>query len=194
MKRAAAALVLLSVGLLVLFGGQNAVPDVRSGLLDMGRWAREGRPTPSVPVAATTWPPAPIPPGFRIQIPRLSIDLAIAEGDLVRDTVRQVTPEGYAFHLPGTAIPGKGGNSYIYSHARVGMFLPLWNARVGDEVRIKTPDGSILMYVVSEVHPRVDPHDVSWLTQGAVPEHLTLQTSTGPTPGDARFIVIAVPK
>ena len=144
----------------------------------------------SARVAVASAPP-PIPDGYRVQIPRLGIDLPIQEGDVERDTVEQRTPEGYAFHLPGTAIPGTGSNSYLYAHARRGMFLTLWNARVGDDVWISTPDGRALHYVVTEIHPRVPPDDVSW-AQPAPPDHLTLQTSTGPDPGDPRFVVIAV--
>jgi len=134
---------------------------------------------------------SPIPPGFRLQIPRLRIDLPLAEGDIARDVDLQQTPEGYAFHLPGTSIPGLGGNTYLYAHARAGMFLALWNARVGDEVIVSTPDLRALRYVVSEVHARVAPDDVSWV-QPTVSDRLTLQTSTGPDPGDPRFVVIAV--
>jgi len=133
-----------------------------------------------------------IPPGYRIRIPRLGIDLAIAEGDVGRDTVEQQTPENYAFHLPGTAIPGTGANCYLYAHARAGMFLSLWDARVGDVVSISTPDGRALSYVVTEIHPSVPPEDVSW-TVPSPPDRLTLQTSTGPNPGDPRFVVVARP-
>lgn len=154
-------------------------------------------PATSAP-ASTTAPPAsatplpPIPPGYRVQIPRLGIDLAILEGDVERDTVLQQTPENFAFHLPGTAIPGTGANAYIYAHARRGMFITLWNAAVGDEVWISTPDGRALRYVVTEVHPRVAPDDVSWAI-ASPPERLTLQTSTGPNPSDPRFVVVAQP-
>jgi LPXTG-site transpeptidase (sortase) family protein len=148
-------------------------------------------PTSSASSAASA-APVPIPPGYRIQIPRLGIDLPIAEGDVGRDTVQQQTPENYAFHLPGTAIPGTGANSYLYAHARRGMFLSLWDARVGDVVWISTPDGRTLRYVVTEVHPSVPPGDVSW-TAPSPPDRLTLQTSTGPNPGDPRFVVIAQP-
>jgi len=134
----------------------------------------------------------PIGDGYRIQIPRLAIDLPIAEGDVERDVLVQQTPENFAFHLPGTAIPGMGSNTYLYAHARRGMFLTLWNARAGDQVVISTPDGVALKYVVTEIHPRVPPEDTSWIlpTPG---ERLTLQTSTGPNRDDPRFVVVAVP-
>ena len=157
------------------------------------------RATASAPVTlsgATAAPSAtplpPIPAGYRVQIPRLAIDLAILEGDIERDTVALQTPENYAFHLPGTAIPGTGANSYFYAHARRGMFLSLWDARIGDIVWISTPDGRALRYVVSEIHPRVPPDDVS-LAAPSAPDRLTLQTSTGPNPGDPRFVVVAYP-
>ena len=151
--------------------------------------------SPAQPFATTRPSPTslpPIPPGYRIQIPRLGIDLPILEGDIERDAVLFQTPENYAFHLPGTAIPGNGLNSYLYAHARRGMFLALWNARVGDEVWINTPDGRALRYVVTEVHPQVRPDDVQWAAT-TPPDRLTLQTSTGPNPSDPRFVVIAQP-
>jgi sortase (surface protein transpeptidase) len=143
-------------------------------------------------VTPTATPLPPIPLGYRVQVPRVGIDLAILEGDVTRDTVQQQTPESYAFHLPGTGIPGAGMNSYIYAHARRGMFLSLWDVRVGDVVWISTPDGRALRYVIAEIHPRVPPSDVSWAAP-SVPEQLTLQTSTGPNAADPRFVVVARP-
>jgi LPXTG-site transpeptidase (sortase) family protein len=140
-------------------------------------------PVPTIP---------PIPDGYRIKIARLAIDLPLAEGDIERDVVVQQTPENFAFHFPGTAIPGTGGNSYIYAHARRGMFLNLWNARIGDQVVVDTPGGAALKYVVSEIHPRVPPEDTSWIEPTST-DRLTLQTSTGPNRGDPRFVVIAIP-
>jgi len=127
-----------------------------------------------------------------VQIPRLGIDLPISEGDLVRDVDQQRTPENFAFHYPGTSIPGRGSNTYLYAHARVGMFLSLWNARPGDEIYVSTPDLRALRYVVTEVHPRVAVTETSWVLP-TIDERLTLQTSTGPNPGDPRFVVVAVP-
>lgn len=137
--------------------------------------------------------PRAIPDGYRVQVPRLRIDLPIKEGDLVQDVEKGQTPEGAAFHLPGTAIPGDGSNTYLYAHARTGMFLSLWDAREGDEVIIVAPDGRTLAYVVREVHPRVPFHDISWVFPSQT-ERLTLQTSTGPNPQDPRFVVVALPK
>jgi LPXTG-site transpeptidase (sortase) family protein len=134
---------------------------------------------------------APAAPAYRIEIPRLSINLPVAEGDVPRDIDKEQTPEHYAFHLPGTSMFA-GGNTYIYAHARIGMFLSLWSARVGDLVIVRTPNGS-REYLVAEVHPRVPPTEVSWAgpTQDT---RLTLQTSTGPSGDDPRFVVVARPR
>jgi LPXTG-site transpeptidase (sortase) family protein len=184
-------------GALLLTGGV--------ALAVIGQFPREPAPgsavapiaTPGVtptPSASTSASPTvrPIPDGYRVQIPRLGIDLPIAEGDIERDVVAQQTPENFAFHLPGSAIPGEGGNSYIYAHARRGMFLSLWNARAGDRVSISTPGGAALQYVVVEVHPRVPPADTTWVLPTSL-ERLTLQTSTGPNREDPRFVVVASP-
>jgi hypothetical protein len=193
---AAAAAVLLAIGIaLIAGGGQSTGPVAPVALPTVSASAT---PVPTASVVTPTISPTPIPTigpipdGYRIRVPRLRIDLPIAEGDLVRDTVDQQTPENFAFHFPGTAIPGTFGNSYLYAHARTGMFLSLWNARVGDEVTITTPDGAELKFVVTEIHPRVPPTETSW-TQPAGDERLTLQTSTGPNRGDPRFVVIAAP-
>lgn len=134
--------------------------------------------------------------GARIEIPRLGIALPLAWGDVVRDVPRDGyaggTPEGVALVFPGSSLPGAGGNTYIYSHARTGMFLALWNVRPGDLVLIRWPDAE-LRYSVERVTPPVDPTDTSWL-EPTGPERLTLQTSTGPNPADPRFVVVALPK
>lgn len=140
--------------------------------------------------APTETPASPISSGYRITIPRLGIDLLIKEGDLKRDVEDQRTPENYAFHLPGTAWPGQNGNTYLYAHARRGMFLALWNARPGDEVFVSAPDGRVLLYLVRDIMPRVAPTDVS-STLPTTTERLTLQTSTGPSPSNPRFVVFA---
>jgi len=201
MSRLVPALATVALLLGALIFVQGALPTTgfapRSTAVVAATATADRSPSPNVGATAVAPSPSPtplppIPNGYRIQIPRLAIDLQLREGDIERDTVDQQTPENYAFHLPGTSIPGAGANSYIYAHARVGMFLSLWNVRLGDVVWINTPDGRALKYVVSEIHPRVPPSDVTWAAPSP-PERLTLQTSTGPNPGDPRFVVIALP-
>jgi LPXTG-site transpeptidase (sortase) family protein len=190
----AASVLALCIGLILLIGLRPAapaavLPPAVAAATTSPSPSQTGGPIASVPIATPT--PA-IPGGYRIKILRLAIDLPIVEGDLERDAVRLETPENVALHFPGSAIPGDGGNTYVYAHARRGMFLNLWSAGEGDEVVILTPSGRELRYVVSEVHPRVDPTDTSWVARTAG-ERLTLQTSTGPNPGDPRFVVVALP-
>lgn len=128
--------------------------------------------------------------GARVRVTRLGIDLPLLPGDNARDTVLQATPNGAAFVLPASAWPGTGGNSYIYAHARVGMFLSLWRVRLGDEVEIRMARGEVRRYVVTQIHPRVVPTDFSH-TLPTPDERLTLQTSTGPRSTDPRFVVVA---
>jgi LPXTG-site transpeptidase (sortase) family protein len=192
-----AGVLLLAVGIALVAGG--GLPRAGSvAPVALPAVSASVSPAPTSPASTTTVSPTPgptngpIPDGYRIEVPRLGIDLPIAEGDIERDVVVQKTPENFAFHFPGTAIPGTFGNSYIYAHARTGMFLSLWNARVGDQVSITTPAGVELKFVVTEVHPKVPPADTSWL-QPSADERLTLQTSTGPNRDDPRFVVIAGP-
>ena len=182
---------LILIGVLLVAGLGSGTPGSGTPVESVRPTSSGARSTGAVASPARD-PRAPIPTGYRIQLPRLGIDLAIQEGDVARDIDQQKTPEGYAFHLPGTAIPGSGSNTYLYAHARAGMFLSLWNARPGDAVFISTPDLRALKYVISEVHPRVSPDDVSWV-QPTLSERLTLQTSTGPNAADPRFVAIAVP-
>lgn len=144
------------------------------------------------PSALPDGAPAALAEGTRIRVPRLRIDLPIEPGDLARDVDRQATPTGAAFLSPGTAVPGTAGNAYIYAHARPGMFLALWGVRLGDVVEVGGPAGRVLRYAVTEIHPRVDPSDLSYLAATG-DERLTLQTSTGPWPLSPRFVVVARP-
>jgi len=192
-----AGVLLLAVGIALVAGG--GLPRAGSvAPIAVPSPIASATPGPTASAGATSVAPTPaatigpIPDGYRVLVPRLGIDLPIAEGDVERDVVVQKTPENFAFHFPGTAIPGTLGNSYLYAHARQGMFLSLWNARVGDQVSITTPAGSALKFVITEVHPRVPPADTSWL-QPTTDERLTLQTSTGPNSGDPRFVVVAAP-
>jgi LPXTG-site transpeptidase (sortase) family protein len=147
----------------------------------------------SFPPIATD-PPSPVPSATptgiiatRILIARLGINLQIVAGDGLD------APLGKAAHYPGTAWPGGGSNIYIYGHARVGMFLSLWQARVGDEVVLTLADGTTRTYVVSKVLPKVPWNDVSYLNPTPT-EQLTLQTSTSYYATAPRFVVIALPQ
>ena len=163
-------------------------------------------PSPIAPTQEASAEPSPALPaakpitiaGSRVAVPRLGIDLPLELGEIARDVPREgyagATPENVAFVFPSSRLPGEGGNTYIYAHARVGMFLSLWGAKLGDEVIIYRPDdGARRSYRVALIAPRVNPTDARWLDPNGE-ERLTLQTSTGPNPGDPRFIVVAYPE
>lgn len=130
--------------------------------------------------------------GSRVRIARLRIDLLLEPGDSARDVGAQATPAAAAYLLPGSALPGNAGNAYVYAHARPGLFIELWNVRLGDIVDITGPAASARHYVVTEIHPRVAPTDLRYVEPTA-DERLTLQTSTGSWTLSPRFVVIARP-
>lgn len=191
----AASLVLVAVALALLLVRVTAGTAPTSVASALPSATLEPQPSDAPRTPAPSAPPIDT---LRIGIARLGIDLALAYGDATRDVPRPgyagKTPEDLALVFPGSAAIASGGNTYVYAHARTGMFLSLWKVAIGDEVVVYSPtDASArYRYRVTEIHPRVDPSDTSWLDP-AGPERLTLQTSTGPTPQDPRFVVVAVP-
>jgi sortase A len=101
-----------------------------------------------------------------LEIPRLGVSTPVVEGD-DDDALR-----GTAGHLPDTPRPWEKGNSAIAAH-RDGLFRPLRNIRVGDELRMHTPYGELL-YEVKDTHI-VRPSDLSVL-QAKSERMLTLIT------------------
>lgn len=160
--------------------------ESRSGVAQASEAASPDRPTPShTPTASDE---ASGIRATRITIERLGIDLPIVPGDGIDAPMHQ------AAHYPGSAWPGGATNNiYIYGHAQEGMFLSLWEAKPGDEVKLALVDGTERIYVVTEVLPEV-PWDALEYTQPTPTEQLTLQTSTSDTMTAPRFVVIAVPK
>ena len=178
------------------FGGGLAAASGSGGLsvgLPTGGGPSAAVATDTLPPIATA-PPTPVPSATpagiiatRILIARLGINLRIVEGDGLD------APIGKAAHYPGTAWPGGGSNIYIYGHARVGMFLSLWQAQVGDKVVLTLADGTTRTYVVTKVLPKVPWDDMAYLNPTPT-EQLTLQTSTSYYATAPRFVVIAVPQ
>jgi LPXTG-site transpeptidase (sortase) family protein len=146
--------------------------------------------TPGSPAPAASIPTtADGEPGIQanhIKIDRLGIDLAVIQGDGID------APIGKAAHFPSSGWPGGGTNIYIYGHARVGMFIRLWDARIGDTVQLGLVDGTTRTYVVTKIIPTV-PWDALGYLDPTPTEQLTLQTSTSYYPTAPRFVVIALP-
>lgn len=122
----------------------------------------------------------------RLIIKRLGIDLPIVEGDGVDAPLYKVA------HYPGSSWPGGGTNIYLYAHARTGMFLSLWKAKVGDQVVLDLANGMTRTYVVTKILPKVAWNDMQ-VVAPTPQEQLTLQTCTSYQETAPRFLVIAVP-
>lgn len=120
----------------------------------------------------------------RIEVARIGLSVVVAEG-VTSKTLRKA-----AGHIPGTALPGQGGNVGIAGH-RDTFFRPLEGIRINDLVVLTTRAGEYRYRVVfSEV---VTPNDVAVLDPTGS-DILTLVTChpfyfVGPAPN--RFIVRA---
>ncbi len=199
-----AAIVLAAAGLSIALGGGGVTPSqVADASPSSGTPASSQAtfsfPPVGSPIATSPSPsqdatpvstPSPVPGkairANRIQIDRLGIDLKIVEGDGID------APMGKAAHYPGTGWPGGGTNIYIYGHAQTGMFLSLWDVKVGDVVVLTLVDGSQRSYTVAKIIPKA-PWDAIQYLDPTPKEQLTLQTSTSYHPTSPRFVVIAFP-
>jgi sortase family protein len=200
MKRLLAPLAGIAFGLALVGGGialsrpptaparvDEVAPLVATSLAALATPA----PAPTAAPTASLAPPLELGDGWRIRIARIGIDLPLRDGDASRDVARQRTPDGAAYRLAGSALPGTAGNTYVYGHARWAQFIGLWYVHLDDLVVVTGP-GRTIYYRVTEIHPRVATDDLTYLLP-ARDGRLTLQTSTGPDPSDPRFVVIAIP-
>src|SRR5579859_7386530 len=78
----------------------------------------------------------------QIEVPRIGLSSIILEGTEASTLRRAVG------HIPGTALPGQPGNLCIAGH-RDTFFRPLRRVKVGDEVVVKTPTGTVFYRVKS---------------------------------------------
>jgi hypothetical protein len=172
----------------------------------------------STPSASPTASPTPNPSWVAVQMQIQSIGLNILIHKATTKAQCDFPPEYDAWILCGGEEPGRGTNSYIFAHARVGMFLPLWNVQPGAQVKVLMSDKRVLVYRVTEIHPNVSCPDSRekpmsyWTTpplalRYADPgcpggafwpartdhERLTLQTSQGYNRNWGEFIVVAEP-
>jgi hypothetical protein len=150
-------------------------------------------PTPSalltLPPIGTATPvpsasPTPTPPAnrvaTRVRIKQLGIDLPVIKGNA-----------GYpycnvAMYLAVLSQPGFGKATYLYAHAREGMFLPLLRTKGrtmrGQTVEVWTSDDMVFHYEISEVFRHVAYNQGLDQPGAATSEELWLQTSEGPRP------------
>jgi hypothetical protein len=189
---AAGGVVLLASGLITVAQPATAGDDV---LLPTPS-AVVATPTPTPAATGSAGPsesPSPTPSASaeeavasRVVIPALKIDLPV---------VAQTYGPGHgsyplcdvAQYVEVFEQPSQPGATYIYAHAREGMFLPLLlesqrdngQAMIGDLVQVYTSDGRVYLYQIY----RVKRHATDFSLADDVPEGeqgLILQTSEGP--------------
>ncbi|MBI3379771.1 sortase [Candidatus Gottesmanbacteria bacterium] len=113
-------------------------------------------------------------PPVRLTIPALQIDLPVKEAKVVKG-YWEVFPDSAAFGL-GSSYPDEVGNEVIFAHARDGLFAPLRNAKVGQNITVFTKDKwySYKINAIKEVLPNQT--DVIGPSKDTV---LTLYTCSG---------------
>ncbi len=127
----------------------------------------------------------------RISMPSMGIDLPV-----VYQPGNAFPWCNVAMYLPGLSQPGEAGVTFLYAHARTGMFLPLLTASrvnngsrmLGMKVYVYTSDDHLYTYQVTRVlrHQYVLP-DI-WSLKG---QQVWLQTSEGPYGTYNKLMVVA---
>jgi hypothetical protein len=127
----------------------------------------------------------------RVVVPALRIDLPVVEPP---DDPNHFPYCDVAEYLPQLSQPGFPGTTYLYAHAREGMFLPLLRTAdakmVGMLVQVYTSDNRVYLYEITRVLRHQTTLDVAF---EAKDETLMLQTSEGPRGTIEKTIVVAQP-
>ena len=129
----------------------------------------------------------------RIVVPRLGIDLPVMFQTASYGTYPLCD---VAMYLKGFGRPGRDRATYIYAHARTGMFLPLLTSSqvnngqgmIGDLVEVYTGDDHLFRYRISAVHRHTLTLDQAFATRT---ERLFMQTSEGPAGTIPKLQVLA---
>jgi len=103
----------------------------------------------------------------RVDIPRLKLSAAVAEGDDEKTLGKAVG------HLPDTPLPWQRRGNVAFAAHRDGLFRPLEKIRLNDDVRVVTARGEY-HYRVTKTHI-VDPDDV-WVIAPTDTPTITLIT------------------
>jgi hypothetical protein len=182
-------------------GSFDVLPtDLASGLpLDTPAPTATAKPTPKPTTkpkpTPTTAPTTGKRTATRVVIPALDIDLPV-----VRPPGGSTTYPlcNVAMYIQTLSQPGYGGATYLYAHARVGMFLPLLDqskinngkGMIGMLVQVYTSDNQYFIYQISEVRR----HQLTLADAiAAKDQELWLQTSEGPRGTPGKLQVIATP-
>jgi len=150
-------------------------------------------PSPSVPSSA----PAANRVATRVVVEALGIDLPIVKARGSSMTYPQCD---VAMYIQELSQPGNGAATYLYAHARDGMFGPIYErailrksggakSMIGMIVQVYTSDDQLFEFQVTEV--RLHQRNLDAALQ-ATTEELWLQTSEGPkgTPGKTQLLAL----
>ena len=187
----AAGVVLLMAGLLNYQDSAQAValaPSVAPSAEPTISAAGTARPSlPPIPTGAPAASTAPSPSAAaarvatRVVVPALRIDLPVVRPP---DDPNHFPYCNVAEYLPELHQPGEPGTTYLFAHAREGMFLPLLrtadDSMLGMLVQVYTSDNQLFLYEMTRVLRHQDNLDIAFGTTG---EQLILQTSEGPRAG-----------
>jgi hypothetical protein len=131
----------------------------------------------------------------RVVVPALEIDLPVI---LQPGNADSFPPCNVAMYVQQLHQPGQPGATYIYAHARTGMFLPILTASqtnngtsmIGMLIQVYTSDNMEFLYEVVAVRRHVTDLDSAFATTD---QTLWLQTSEGPRGTIPKVQVIAKP-
>ena len=110
----------------------------------------------------------------RVVVERVKIDLEVKEAKVINGEWEVFA--NFAGWGVGSGIPGRAGNVVVFAHARIGLFYPLKDVRVGDEVSIFTKNNNY-KYKIFDIKS-VTPQDLSVIDKSEN-EILTLYTCSG---------------
>jgi hypothetical protein len=199
----AAGVTLIGAGLLSYTGSAQANPLESADPTTVAASPSDSFPLVTLPPIASPGPsvaPSSAPSdrvATRVVIEALGIDLPVVKP---RGGVNTYPLCNVAMYIqtPPLAQPGSGRSTYIYAHARDGMFGPIYerailkknggpNSMVGMAVEVYTSDDQLFLYEVSKVFLHQLNLDAA---ARATTEQLWLQTSEGPkgTPGKTQLM------
>ena len=205
----AAGVTLLAAGLLDVGSPASAHPDGSAAPSAVASDGGTGYAPPSLPPLDASGPPpspsASVDPNriaTRVVVRTLGIDLPVIAQP--NPTYPSCNVAMY-YQDPRLGQPGGGKSIYLYAHARIGMFYPLYeratlgrhggaSSLLGMLVDVYTSDDQVYEYTITKVYPKV-PADSHFLDRplAMTSETLWLQTSTGPNGTDPKLQVVAEP-
>lgn len=200
---------LIAGGLLTYTGAAELTPPPSESPVIIGGASPSPSPSivlPSIPPSASpSIAPSPTPVvdrvATRVVVPALKIDLPVIRPRGGPTAYPQCDVAMYLIDPDGLLKqPGQGGATYLYAHARDGMFGPIYRLAIqrktpekmkGMVVEVYTSDDRVFWYEITEVRL----HQTSLEDAlNAKSDELWLQTSEGPkgTPGKTQLRAVPI--